>query len=162
MKIMLKSKAIALLSQFVPSFIKFAPWLLFFVSIIFLCQLTAKNKQLNVDNETLREDKEELIGIIDYKNNQLIELDELHRNNEQQLINQRNQLQTADILNRQYKKELEQLINENEQLREWSNNDLPAAVKRLYSRPEIAGGEDYKSWLSSRNTLLSSSKQPEK
>ena len=155
MKIMLKSKAIALLSQFVPSFIKFAPWLLFFVSIIFLCQLTAKNKQLNVDNETLREDKEELIGIIDYKNNQLIELDELHRNNEQQLINQRNQLQTADILNRQYKKELEQLINENEQLREWSNNDLPAAVKRLYSRPEIAGSEDYKSWLSSRNALLS-------
>ena len=155
MKIMLKSKAIALLSQFIPSFIKFAPWLLFFVSIIFLCQLTAKNKQLNVDNETLREDKEELIGIIDYKNNQLIELDELHRNNEQQLINQRNQLQTADILNRQYKKELEQLINENEQLREWSNNDLPAAVKRLYSRPEIAGSEDYKSWLSSRNALLS-------
>lgn len=155
MKIMLKSKAIALLSQFIPSFIKFAPWLLFFVSIIFLCQLTAKNKQLNVDNETLREDKEELIGIIDYKNNQLIELDELHRNNEQKLINQRNQLQTADILNRQYKKELEQLINENEQLREWSNNDLPAAVKRLYSRPEIAGSEDYKSWLSSRNALLS-------
>lgn len=152
---MLKSKAIALLSQFIPSFIKFAPWLLFFVSIIFLCQLTAKNKQLNVDNETLREDKEELIGIIDYKNNQLIELDELHRNNEQKLINQRNQLQTADILNRQYKKELEQLINENEQLREWSNNDLPAAVKRLYSRPEIAGSEDYKSWLSSRNALLS-------
>lgn len=152
---MLKSKAIALLSQFIPSFIKFAPWLLFFVSIIFLCQLTAKNKQLNVDNETLREDKEELIGIIDYKNNQLIELDELHRNNEQQLINQRNQLQTADILNRQYKKELEQLINENEQLRKWSNNDLPAAVKRLYSRPEIAGSEDYKSWLSSRNALLS-------
>lgn len=155
MKIMLKSKSIALLSQFVPSFIKFVPWLLFFVSIIFLCQLTAKNKQLNVDNETLREDKEELIGIIDYKNNQLIELDELHRNNEQQLINQRNQLQTADILNRQYKKELEQLINENEQLREWSNNDLPASIKRLYSRPEIAGSEDYKSWLSSRNALLS-------
>ena len=155
MKIMLKSKAIALLSQFIPSFIKFAPWLLFFVSIIFLCQLTAKNKQLNVDNETLREDKEELIGIIDYKNNQLIELDELHRNNEQQLINQRHQLQTADILNRQYKKELEQLINENEQLRKWSNNDLPAAVKRLYSRPEIAGSEDYKSWLSRRNALLS-------
>ena len=155
MKVMLKSKAIALLSQFIPSFIKFAPWLLFFVSIIFLCQLTAKNKQLNVDNEKLREDKEELIGIIDYKNNQLIELDELHRNNEQQLINQRNQLQTADILNRQYKKELEQLINENEQLRKWSNNDLPAAVKRLYSRPEIAGSEDYKSWLSSRNALLS-------
>lgn len=155
MKVMLKSKAITLLSGFIPHFIKFAPWLLLFVSIIFLCQLTAKNKQLNVDNETLREDKEELIGIIDYKNNQLIELDELHRNNEQQLINQRNQLQTADILNRQYKKELEQLINENEQLRKWSNNDLPAAVKRLYSRPEIAGSEDYKSWLSSRNALLS-------
>ena len=152
---MLKSKAITLLSGFIPHFIKFAPWLLLFVSIIFLCQLTAKNKQLNVDNETLREDKEELIGIIDYKNNQLIELDELHRNNEQQLINQRNQLQTADLLNRQYKKELEQLINENEQLRKWSNNDLPAAVKRLYSRPEIAGSEDYKSWLSSRNALLS-------
>jgi len=155
MKVMLKSKAITLLSGFIPHFIKFAPWLLLFVSIIFLCQLTAKNKQLNVDNETLREDKEELIGIIDYKNNQLIELDELHRNNEQQLINQRNQLQTADLLNRQYKKELEQLINENEQLRKWSNNDLPAAVKRLYSRPEIAGSEDYKSWLSSRNALLS-------
>lgn len=155
MKVMLKSKAVALLSGFIPRFIKFAPWLLLFVSIIFFCQLTAKNKQLNVDNETLREDKEALIGIIDYKNNQLIELDELHRNNEQQLINQKNQLQTADILNRQYKKELEQLINENEQLREWANNDLPAAVKRLYSRPEIAGSEDYKSWLSSRNALLS-------
>lgn len=162
MKVMLKSKAVALLSGFIPHFIKFAPWLLLFVSIIFLCQLTTKNKQLNVDNETLREDKEELIGIIDYKNNQLIELDELHRNNEQQLINQRNQLQTADILNRQYKKELEQLINENEQLREWSNNDLPASIKRLYSRPEIAGSDDYQGWLSSRNAVLSASKQPEK
>ena len=162
MKVMLKSKAVALLSGFIPRFIKFAPWLLLFVSIIFLCQLTAKNKQLNVDNETLREDKEELIGIIDYKNNQLIELDELHRNNEQQLINQKKQLHASDLLNRQYKYQLEQLINENEQLRIWSNNDLPDAIKWMHSRPEITGSDDYQGWLSSRNTLLSSSKQLEK
>jgi LysB family phage lysis regulatory protein len=139
---------------------KLLPWLLLLLCLSFGYLrdqlLSTKNKQLQASNLQLKNDKQALIEIIDYKNNELLELSDQYQANEQKLIEQKNQLQAVDTLNRQYQQQLEQLINENKQLRMWSDTDLPDVIKRLYTRPEIKGSEDYQNWLSSRNALLSS------
>ncbi|OCG35537.1 MULTISPECIES: hypothetical protein [unclassified Gilliamella] len=139
---------------------KLLPWLLFLLCLSFGYLrdqlLSTKNKQLQASNLQLQDDKQELIEIIDYKNNELLNLSDQYQANEQKLIEQKNQLQAVDTLNRQYQQQLEQLINENKQLRMWSDTDLPDVIKRLYARPEIKGSTDYQNWLSSRNALLSS------
>jgi LysB family phage lysis regulatory protein len=139
---------------------KLLPWLLLLLCLSFGYLrdqlLSTKNKQLQASNLQLQDDKQELIEIIDYKNNELLNLSDQYQANEQKLIEQKNQLQAVDTLNRQYQQQLEQLINENKQLRMWSDTDLPDVIKRLYTRPEIKRSEDYQNWLSSRNALLSS------
>ncbi|WP_085247398.1 hypothetical protein [Gilliamella mensalis] len=139
---------------------KLLPWLLLLICLLFSYfqnrLLSTKNKQLYASNQQLQDDKQTLIELIDVKNNEFIKLSDQYQANERKLIAQKNQLQVADTLNRQYQQQLEQLINENEQIRMWSDSDLPDTVKRLYTRPEIKGSTDYQSWLSSRNTLLSS------
>ena len=139
---------------------KLLPWLLLLLCLSFGYLrdqlLSTKNKQLQASNLQLKNDKQALIEIIDYKNNELLELSDQYQANEQKLIEQKNQLQAVDALNRQYQQQLEQLINENKQLRMWSDTDLPDVIKRLYTRPEIKRSEDYQNWLSSRNALLSS------
>ncbi|OCG24570.1 hypothetical protein A9G22_03945 [Gilliamella sp. App2-1] len=139
---------------------KLLPWSLLLVCLLLNCLqnqlLSTKNKQLQTSNLQLQNDKQKLIEIIDDKNNELIELSYQYRANEQKLIEQKNQLHAVDTLNRQYQQQLELLINENKQLRIWSNTDLPDVIKWLYTRPEIKGSEDYQNWMSSRNALLSS------
>lgn len=135
---------------------KLLPWLLLLFMAICFSFSYSHNQQLRIKYRQLEDDKQELIEIIDYKNNELLELGDQYHVNEQKLIEQKNQLQAVDALNRQYQQQLEQLINENQQLLMWSDTDLPDVIKRLYTRPEIKGSEDYKNWMSSRNALLSS------
>ena len=135
---------------------KLLPWLLLLFMTICFSFSYSHNQQLSIKYRQLEDDKQELIEIIDYKNNELLELGDQYHANEQKLIEQKNQLQAVDALNRQYQQQLEQLINENQQLLMWSDTDLPDVIKRLYTRPEIKGSEDYKNWMSSRNALLSS------
>ncbi|MCX8578821.1 hypothetical protein J3U35_05145 [Gilliamella sp. B2717] len=141
---------------------KLLPWLLLLLCLSFGYLrdqlLSTKNKQLQTNNLQLQNDKQELIEIIDYKNNELLELSDQHYVNEQKLKEQKNQFHAVDMLNRQHQQQIEELINENEQLRIWSNNNLPDTVKRLYERPAIKGGADYQNWLSDRNTVLPSGK----
>ncbi|OCG56321.1 hypothetical protein A9G36_03040 [Gilliamella sp. Choc6-1] len=139
---------------------RWLPWLLLLLCLSFSYLreqlLSTKNKQLQASNLQLQDDKQELIEIIDYKNKELLDLSDQYQANEQKLIEQKNQLQVVDTLNRQYQQQLEQLINENKQLRMWSDTNLPDVIKRLYTRPEIKGSEDYQNWMSNRNALLSS------
>lgn len=148
MKQLLQNKLLPLLHN------KLLPWLLLLLMIVCLSFSYSHNQQLSIKYKQLQDDKQQLIDIIDYKNNELIDLSDQHQANEQKLIEQKNQLQVVDALNRQYQQQMEQLINENEQLRIWSDNNLPDAVKRLHERPAIKGSEDYQKWLSGRNTVL--------
>lgn len=133
---------------------KLLPWLLLLFMTICFSFSYSHNQQLSIKYRQLEDDKQELIEIIDYKNNELLELGDQYHANEQKLMEQKNQFHEVDMLNRQYQQQMEKLISENEQLRIWSNNNLPDTVKRLYERPAIKGGGDYQNWLSSRNTVL--------
>lgn len=143
---------------------KFIPWLLLigclYIGYLHIQQLKAENQLLKNSTITLQEDKQQLIEIIDYKNNKLLDLSDQYSQNQQQLIEQKQQLQDINALNRQSQQQLERLENENEQLRLWSNSNLPDDIKRLYTRPEIKGSNSYRQWLSKRNSMLSTDEQP--
>ncbi|OCG24648.1 hypothetical protein A9G11_03065 [Gilliamella sp. wkB108] len=138
---------------------KLFPWLLLIIGLS-MCythgqKLTTKNQQLQTSNKQLQEDKQQLIEIIDYKNNELIELNDQYQIHQQKLLEQKIQLQDVNAQNRQYQQQLEWLIHENEQIHLWSTGELPTDIKRLYTRPEIKNSADYQNWLSSRHALLS-------
>lgn len=139
---------------------KFIPWLIviicLLVTYLYVEQLNAKKVVLQQSNAQLQQDKQQLIDIIDYKNKELLTLSEHYDQNEHHYIEQKNKLQDINVLNRQYQQQLERLKNENESLRLWSTRYLPDDVKRLHLRPEIKGSDDYRQWLSKRNTVLSS------
>lgn len=138
---------------------KCVPWLMLAICLGFaylqIEKLNAQQQTLHNDNVQLQEDKQQLIEIIDYKNNEILDLSEQYSQHQQQLVDQKNQLQAVNRLNRQHQQQLERLKNENEQLRLWFNDTLPDDVKRLYTRPEIKGSQDYQQWLSGRDALLS-------
>ena len=66
------------------------------------------------------------------------------------LRNTQNQLRQslADSLN-----QIQELENENAELRDWSLQRLPDAARRLRERPAITGAAGYRHWLSGRRTL---------
>lgn len=139
---------------------KFIPWLIVIICLLvtyfYVEQLNAKKVVLQQSNAQLQQDKQQLIDIIDYKNKELLTLSEHYDQNEHHYIEQKNKLQDINVLNRQYQQQLERLKNENESLRLWSTRYLPDDIKRLHLRPEIKGSDDYRQWLSKRNTVLSS------
>ncbi|GLO54772.1 hypothetical protein PPUJ20066_08080 [Pseudomonas putida] len=54
----------------------------------------------------------------------------------------------ADSLN-----QIQELEHENDELRDWSRQPLPAVARRLRERPAITGAADYRDWLSRRRAL---------
>ncbi|MGF6590706.1 hypothetical protein HFV04_017140 [Pseudomonas sp. BIGb0427] len=54
----------------------------------------------------------------------------------------------ADSLN-----QIQELEHENDELRDWSRQPLPAVARRLRERPAITGAAGYRAWLSSRGAL---------
>lgn len=48
---------------------------------------------------------------------------------------------------------IEGLKRENAELREWADQPLPAAARRLRERPAITGAAGYQHWLSRRDAL---------
>lgn len=53
------------------------------------------------------------------------------------------------------------LERENEDYRNWANTQLPDAAARLRQRPAITGADEYKQYLSTRDTLPPASNQPD-
>jgi len=48
---------------------------------------------------------------------------------------------------------IQELRRENAELRDWADQLLPAAARRLRQRPAITGAADYQHWLSRRDAL---------
>jgi len=48
---------------------------------------------------------------------------------------------------------IQELRRENAELRDWADQPLPAAARRLRQRPAITGAADYQHWLSRRDAL---------
>lgn len=55
--------------------------------------------------------------------------------------------------NQQSKELIERIKREDEQLRDWTAVELPAAAIGLRNRPEIIGAGQYRAWLSARNRM---------
>lgn len=56
---------------------------------------------------------------------------------------------------------IEGLTHENQQLRDWATTDLPAAARRLRTRPAITGAADYQAWLSDSGAVQAAGDQPQ-
>lgn len=134
------------------------PWLLFILTVYFGYQHVATLKDANY---RLNANNSELIGVIDLKDRTLDALQEQNRSRQQALIEQKEAVQEAERLNRQYDQLLERLKDENQQLRSWFDAGLPDDIKRLLDRPEIKGSEDYRTWMSVRDAVLSAGRQAE-
>ena len=48
---------------------------------------------------------------------------------------------------------IEELTRENQELRDWARQHLPAAARRLRERPALTGADAYRDWLSRRDAV---------
>lgn len=58
------------------------------------------------------------------------------------------------------KRRIQELEDENADLKAWAGQPLPAAARRLRQRPVLTGASAYREWLSSGNTLPAAVDQP--
>ncbi len=57
---------------------------------------------------------------------------------------------------------IEDLKHENDELRQWADQPLPDAARRLRERPAITGADAYRQWLSSGGALPTAGDKPGK
>ena len=55
---------------------------------------------------------------------------------------------------------IEELKRENSQLRDWADQLLPDAARRLRERPALTGADAYRQWLSGRSAVPPAGDQP--
>lgn len=58
------------------------------------------------------------------------------------------------------KRRIQELENENADLKAWAGQPLPTAARRLRQRPVLTGATAYRDWLSSGNALPAAVDQP--
>lgn len=79
------------------------------------------------------------------------------RDAQSQLRNQQDQLRQG-LANRE--RTIEELKRENEELRNWADQPLPDAARRLRERPALTGSAAYRDWLSGRGAVRAAGDQP--
>jgi LysB family phage lysis regulatory protein len=50
-------------------------------------------------------------------------------------------------------RDIEELKRENQELRDWADQPLPLAARRLRERPALSGADAYRDWLSRRDAV---------
>lgn len=58
-------------------------------------------------------------------------------------------------------RQIEDLKRENQELREWADQLLPDAARRLRQRPALTGADAYRDWLSGRGALPTAGDRPQ-
>ncbi len=58
------------------------------------------------------------------------------------------------------RRRIQELENENADLKAWADQPLPAAARRLRERPVLTGATAYRKWLSGGNTLPAAVDRP--
>ena len=79
---------------------------------------------------------------------------ELTISQQQTITSINNQLQNSAL-------QLRKLEQDNEAIRQWAGTRLPEPVMRLLQRPAISGAAGYRKWLSSRDTMPTTSQRPD-
>lgn len=78
---------------------------------------------------------------------------ELTISQQQTITSINNQLQNTAL-------QLRKLEQDNEAIRQWAGTRLPEPVMRLHQRPALSGATGYRKWLSSRDTMPTTSQRP--
>ena len=116
--------------------------------------------RLNTARHTIEMQGSELAGKTQElmkKNSQLIGLSILIETNRREQTRLYAAAEDTAALLRSRQNRVGELKRENEDLRRWADNPLPADIIRLRERPAIAGGAAYREWLS-RSDPVSSGK----
>ena len=79
------------------------------------------------------------------------------RDAQSQLRIQQDQLRLG-LANRE--RTIEELKRENDELRNWADQPLPDAARRLRERPALTGAAAYRDWLSGRGAVRAAGNQP--
>jgi len=79
------------------------------------------------------------------------------RDAQSQLRKQQDQLRLG-LANRE--RTIEELKRENDELRNWADQPLPDAARRLRERPALTGAAAYRDWLSGRGAVRAAGNQP--
>lgn len=79
------------------------------------------------------------------------------RDAQSNLRSQQDQLRQG-LANRE--RTIEALKRENDELRNWADQPLPDAARRLRERPALTGADAYRQWLSGRSAVRPAGDQP--
>ena len=77
--------------------------------------------------------------------------DALSRERQEQTL--RAQLSQAGQRARDREYDIQRLLNENQEMRDWYSARLPDGISRMHARPAFASAADYLHWLSGGNEL---------
>ena len=82
--------------------------------------------------------------------------DALRRERQEQSL--RSQLARASQQARDREYDIQRLLNENQEMRDWYGARLPDGISRMHARPAFASAADYLHWLSGGNQLPNTGK----
>lgn len=103
--------------------------------------------------KTARDDADRNLATV----NTLTDTLKQERDAQSQLRKQQDQLRQG-LANRE--RTIEELKRENDELRNWADQPLPDAARRLRERPALTGAAAYREWLSGRGAVRAAGNQP--
>ncbi|NWN46904.1 LysB family phage lysis regulatory protein [Pseudomonas sp. MAFF 301514] len=112
-----------------------------------------KTEQAKTAAKTAREDADRNLATV----NTLTDTLKQERDAQSLLRSQQDQLRLG-LAKRE--RTIEELKRENDELRNWADQPLPDAARRLRQRPALTGAAAYRDWLSGRDALRAAGDQP--
>lgn len=107
--------------------------------------------QLNLkDKDGIIKDKGQQLAD---KNSQLLAVSLVSSANDRAQRDLRQRAETLQVQLAARQDKIKELINENAELKHWTDTLLPADIVRLHNRPALAGAAAYRAWLSENNAL---------
>ena len=112
-----------------------------------------KTEQAKAAAKTAREDADRNLATV----NTLTDTLKQERDAQSLLRSQQDQLRLG-LAKRE--RTIEELKRENDELRNWADQPLPDAARRLRERPALTGAAAYRDWLSGRGAVRAAGDQP--
>jgi LysB family phage lysis regulatory protein len=124
-------------------------WLLALVSLAVICGLKWQVVSLGESLDKSQQQNRTLTAAVNHRDTVITALQREARQQAQAEQQLRNSLSSAQRLALKREQDLQRVLNENETLRTWFSQPLPADVIRLHQRPAFNHPDDYLRWLSS-------------
>jgi LysB family phage lysis regulatory protein len=122
--------------------------------------LAYENKSLTGDNNLLTVERNAAQAQVNAQQEIITQITTREKENQAAHSKLIAQLSTTKNLLTKHEQTIRTLEQENEQIKAWSNTRLPDPVISLRQHPTFTGSQDYRNWLSERDTLPITSLQP--